>query len=180
MNRIGTALGAFTLALLTAASASAQIQTVEGPEGLNEITTFALLSTTFGDDAGASMSALFFTYGKYLTDRDQVAAGPRIFITRAAGSTDASVGMTASYRRFLSAPDKEREMIPYFGGEVMLSDLTPPVGASVGDLTFINAIGGFKYFFIRELGLDIKGAFGFSPGGAGQSLQMTVGLSYRF
>ncbi len=145
----------------------------------SEVTTFALVSTAFGGGFTTSQAAFLFNYARFLTENDQLGAGPVIFIVRAAGHTQSTIGLNTFYRRMLR-PRGGGEVRPYVGGEFLMFDVKPPAGTSVADSMFINGIGGVKYYFTDHVGLDTKASFGFSPGGAGQALQLTVGISYLF
>ena len=165
---------ALILVLLTSRAAFAQ-----GNYDKSEVTTFALVNTSFGESFTMTQSAFMFNYARFFTENDQIGAGPTIFISRFAGHTESTVGFNSFYRRMLR-PRGGGEVRPYVGGEFLMFDVKPTAGMSVTDSMFLSGIAGIKYYFTDHVGLDTKASFGFSPGGAGQALQLTVGISYLF
>ncbi|HAL46359.1 MAG: hypothetical protein FI707_01355 [SAR202 cluster bacterium] len=166
----------FTAALVLAFPGSA---TAQSEKGDTELQFTGLVNSTFTDGDDATNGTVFANIGYFVTADQQVGGGPTFRISAGRG-TSVNLGLNFFYRYHFTTDNPL--ISPYVGAEYFIFDLAPAGDLSALDLSFINGIGGAKFYLSEKTAVDLKGAFGFgatSPSAA-QVLAITVGLTYLF
>ena len=163
--------------MLTAFSSTAFAQAQKGDK---EVLLFGNLFVLSGGGSTQTVGIIFTNIGVFVTDSLEVGGGPTITVSGGAGSTTAVVGVNGFLRK--SFAQSNAKIAPYVGAEVSIQDLAPEAPQGIGDVTFVNAIGGIKNYLSEKTALDLKGNFGFliTDPGALRIFGFTVGLTVLF
>jgi hypothetical protein len=162
---------------VTACSSTALAQAQKGDK---EILLFGNLFVLSGGGSTQTVGIIFTNVGVFISDSLEVGGGPTITVAGGAGSTTTVVGVNGFVRK--SFVRSNPKIAPYVGAEISIQDLAPEAPQGIGDVTFINAIGGLKNYFSERAALDIKGNFGFllTDPGLLKIFGFTVGLTVLF
>lgn len=161
----------FAVAFLSLVS---HVAVAQQQQGDNEVQLSGLYLTTT-TEGGFGYGMIQGRFGKYFTDRINVAIQPTLNIVVAGGTTETTFGsgISASYS-FLA---EDAKTVPYLGANYFIADFS-----DVENTAAVGFQGGLKYYFTEKTAFDVGGNYLFStsPDAVGGVLLFTLGISHLF
>jgi hypothetical protein len=162
----------FALGFLGLTSVPAYAQQEKGDK---EIQFQGFFFRTVGvPDGNATLGAVFFNSGYFLTAKHEVGGGTSITFAGVGGSTSVMAGLNAFYRYNLKS--KGAKAFPYLGGDFFVEDVK-----HAGDTHYLRPNLGFKYFFKKNAAFDVNMGYGLNLKDTSVGLiDARFGLSFIF
>ena len=163
-----------TIALCLAFNSSAFAQADKGDKELllsGDVTTFT------GGGASFTQGTASGSIGYYFSKSLELIGGTSLSLSQGdSGGTSVDAGLNGAFRYNFSSSGKKA--VPYVGFEYFMNSVRDPK-----DSSFIRPNGGFKYYFKRNVAIDVNGGWGrnaFASGPKFNVINERIGIVFVF